>query len=76
MADGQIYTATTSVIYTDANGRERQINRGMTAREGHPILASHGHLFVPLVPDFEVEEPAPKTARKTAAAGKEPAGPQ
>jgi len=74
MADGVIMVAATSVIYTDAQGRDRQISKGMTARQGHPILASHGHLFVPLVPDFEVEEPAvPKAraARRGAAEGED-----
>lgn len=55
MADGRIYVATTSVV-TTVDGKNRAIHRDQTAREGHPILESHGHLFVPLVPDFEVDE--------------------
>lgn len=55
MPDGKIYVATTSIV-TTIDGHNRSIHRGQTAREGHPILRSHGEIFVPLVPDFEVED--------------------
>lgn len=55
MPDGRIYVATTSIV-TTIDGHNRSIHRGQTAREGHPILRSHGEIFVPLVPDFEVED--------------------
>lgn len=45
------------------------ISQGQTARAGHPVLASYGHLFAPLTVDFEVsEEPAKPAAKPQAAA--------
>jgi hypothetical protein len=55
MPDGRIFVATTSIV-TTIDGHNRSIHRNQTAREGHPILKSHGDIFVPLVPDFEVDD--------------------
>jgi hypothetical protein len=45
------------------------ISQGQTARAGHPVLASCGHLFAPLTIDFDVE-PEPEAPKKPAAARK------
>jgi hypothetical protein len=61
-----------AVIFLD--GQTQYITPGQTARAGHPVLASYGHLFAPLTIDFDVEPEAPKkpaSARK--AGGQAPA---
>lgn len=68
-ADGTIYVATSTVL-TPVAGRDTRIVAGRTTvREGHPLLASHRHLFAPLVPTFEVEQ-----VEQADAGAKRPAG--
>jgi hypothetical protein len=56
-----------AVIFLD--GQTQYITPGQTARAGHRVLASYGHLFAPLTVDFEVsEEPAKPAAKPQAAA--------
>jgi hypothetical protein len=50
------------------DGMRTAISPGMTARAGHPVLESYGHLFAPLTVDFDVEtEPSGAHAKPPAA---------
>lgn len=69
MTDDILVASRTEYVMVD--GQQVVVRKGMTtARAGHPVIEAGGDLFVPLVPDFEVEAPAqPKPAR---ASRKEP----
>lgn len=66
MAQGGVLVATASAMF-DYEGQRVILAEGVTTvREGHPILEGRERLFKPLVPTFEVQEPA-KPARGKAA---------
>jgi hypothetical protein len=77
MAQGIIYAGVTSAVI-EWDGVRRPIGPDTTVREGHPILEAHPELFAPLVPHFEVDEPAkdepPEDTAPPAGGGSKPGG--
>jgi hypothetical protein len=66
-AEDGLFIATQGALVT-LDGIRTIIGQGMTARAGHPVLKSYGHLFAPLKVDFDVDpEPAKKAPAKHAA---------
>ena len=67
MADAEIVQATDTYIdYPQANVPVR-IDKGKTARPGHPIVKRTPAMWVPIRVDYEVEQPKAETPK---AAGK------
>lgn len=67
MTDDILVASRTGYVLVD--GQQVVVRKGMTtARAGHPVIEAGGDLWVPLVPDFEVDEPAAAEPGKPARA--------
>jgi len=65
MADAEILQATDTYIdYPQANVPVR-IDKGKTARPGHPIVQRTPSMWAPIRVDYEVEPPKAETPKQT-----------
>jgi hypothetical protein len=64
-----IFVAKSTFFYTDDNGRQAQIVKGATVRQGHPVMKGREDFFEPLAVDHE-HEAKPSTTRKPPTAHK------
>jgi hypothetical protein len=64
VANRDIYVAIRSFV-TDFEGKRTRVVSGKTfVRAGHDLLVGREHLFVKVVPQYEVEAPKPAPRKK------------
>ena len=68
MPDAEILMAKDTYIDYPAANVPVRIDKGKTARPGHPIVKRTPHMWVPIVVDYDVE--APKAAEPRRAGGR------
>lgn len=67
MADAEIYMAKdTYMDYPLGPNAPTPVYARQTARAGHPIIKRTPSMWEPIQVDYELEQPAPKPARKPA----------
>jgi hypothetical protein len=63
MSDPELYMAREGYIdYPQGPNSPTPVRARAVARAGHPIIARTPYMWVPLVVDYEVEQPQPKAA--------------
>jgi hypothetical protein len=63
MADAEIYMARdTYMDYPAGPNAPTPVQARQTARAGHPIIKRTPSMWVPLVVDYDVEQPKPKSS--------------